>query len=169
MQPRLKPKAVASLLVLVATGLGLAACGGGGNTASEKAATAPTTATTTPSKPATVNAARVESTLKRNFRGIGLPAVPATVYPSGGGPPQQTPIGGGRLKVRSVTCPDNVPAQRGGTFDCDIDAGKTSATVRLTQLNDSGTRLRFKATFKSEMTAGVTGTTRIHGQIKVTP
>ena len=164
-----KPWIVVSLaLLLLAAGLALSACGGGDkNTAEKSTGTTPTA--TTPEKPATVDSARVESALKRNFRVISLPAVPTTLYPSGGGAPQPSQLGGGRLKVRSVTCPKDIPAQKGGTFDCDIDAGKTSAAVHLTQLNATGTRLRFKATFKSEVTGGVTSTTRLHGQIRVTP
>ena len=160
-----RPAMLVSLAV--AAGLALSACGGGDNQASGPTGTG--TSPAAPKAPATVDATKVEAALKRSFKGISLPAVPTMIYPKGGGPPQQSQIGGGRLKVRSVTCPEDIPARTGGKFSCDIDAGKTSATVQLTQLNSTGTKLRFRATFKSEMTAGVTGTTRLNGQIKVTP
>ena len=151
--------------------LALAGCGNGGNQAQKPAGTTPgtTTPTTTQPKQATVNANKVEATLKRSFRGLSAPALPATIYPRGGGAPQQSQYGGGRIKVRSVTCPDGVPLQKGRSFSCQVDVAKGTGGVRLTQLDGSGSKMRFKATFKSEVMTGVTATTRIRGQIKITP
>src|SRR5437667_6427497 len=89
------------LPVLVASGcLGLSACGDGKKSAPPSARAPETTAA--PEGPPKLAAARVESQLKKILGALSLPAVPTTLYPKGGGPPQQSQIGGGRLKVRSV-------------------------------------------------------------------
>ena len=150
-------------VAIVAAALMLAACGGG-----DEKTTAPAAEDTpakAPEPPPTVDTEAVERELKKTLHGISLSALPVPVYPPGGGPPKQTELGGGKVKVRSVTCPKDVPAEKGGTFTCDVNAAKTEASVRLTQLNGSGTKLRFKATLESEMTTGVTQTTRLRGTI----
>jgi hypothetical protein len=126
-----KPAVVVSL---VAAGLALPACGGDDDDETPQPAQQTPATTTTAEKPATVNGARVERELKRNFRDI------------------------------SVTCPDDVPARKGGKFKCDVDPEQGSATIRLTQLDSAGTKLRFTATFKSK-SGGVARTTRLHGEI----
>ena len=153
-------------LVSVAVALVLAGCGGDGEETAKPTAEGQTT--TKPEQPVTVDSAAVEKQLKRNLKGISMPAIPVPVYPPGGGPPEQSELGGGKIKVRSVTCPQDIRAEKGGTFVCDIDAGKTESTARLTQLNDSGTKLRFKASLKSEAAGGVTQTTRLRGTIDTT-
>jgi hypothetical protein len=144
----------------------LSACGGDGEETTKPAAEEQPA--TRPAQPATVDSAAVEKQLKRNLKGISMPAIPVPVYPPGGGPPEQSQLGGGKIKVRSVTCPEDIPAEKGSAFTCDIDAGKTEATARLTELNNSGTKLRFKATLKSEVAGGVTETTRLRGTINTT-
>src|SRR5437867_4039338 len=84
---------------VVAISVALSACGGGNNKTQKPAGTTGTTAT--PKAPPTVNAARVEGALKKNLRVISLPAVPTTIYPKGGGVPQPSQLGGGRIKIRS--------------------------------------------------------------------
>ncbi len=157
--PRLAVPALVSSCCLV-----LSACGGDNN-ASPGPARAPET-TAAPKKPPTVNAARVESALLRNLRVLPLPAAPATLYPKGGGPPQQSQVGGGRLKVRSVTCPRGVPLQKGGTFSCDVAARGAGASVRVKQLDATGHRLGYTARVKSQAT-GIPVVTRLHGKIKI--
>ena len=154
-------------MAVTAAALLLTACGGddGGNAASES--TAADTTTKAPEQPPVVDANAVEKQLKKNLKGISSPALPVPVYPPGGGPPTQTQLGGGKIKVRSVSCPEDIPAEKGGTFTCEVNAGKADATVKLTQLNDAGTKLRFRATLKSESN-GVTSTTRLRGTISTT-
>lgn len=154
-------------LAAISATVALGSCGGDDG----EEPTEPAAQDTTPTQPeeaATVDAAAVEKQLKRNLKGISMPALPVPVYPPGGGPPDQTQLGGGKVKVRSVSCPGDIPAEKGYTFTCDVDAGKTDASVRLTELNDSGTKLRFKATLKSEIEGGVTETTRLRGNIDTT-
>ena len=153
-------------LVATAVALVLAACGGDDGETTKPAAEGQ--ATTKPEQPPTVDSAAVEKKLKQTLKGISMPAIPVPVYPPGGGPPEQSELGGGKVKVRSVSCPEDIPAEKGGAFTCEIDAGKTEATARLTQLNNSGTKLRFKTTLKSETAEGVTQTTRLRGTIDTT-
>ena len=148
-----------------AVALMLVGCGGGDDDEPEKPE-APTGTTAAPEAPPTVDATKVEAALKRSLRVISLPALPTTLYPRGGGPPEQQDIGGGRVKVRSVTCPEDVPIEKGEAFDCEMDAGKTTATVRVTQLDNRGKRLRYKATFESEA-EGIPVTTKLSGRITV--
>jgi hypothetical protein len=167
----LRPMRASGLPLLVVSGcLGLSACGDDktaapGTAAPETARTTETAAT--PRQPPTLNAARVESALRKSLHGIELPAIPTTLYPKGGGAPQQSQLGGGRLKVRSVTCPPAVPLERGGTFTCDVNARHADATVRVKQLNASGSRLSFKASIKSEVAGGIPVETELKGRIKL--
>lgn len=154
---------IGAAALATAVALSPVACGGDDEqeTTAPAAEEAPARA---PEPPATVDADAVERQLKKNLHGIEQSALPVPVYPPGGGPPEQSQIGGGKVRVRSVSCPEDIPAEKGGKFSCDIDARKTQATVNLTQLNDSGTKLRFKATLESEG-SGVTTTTRLSGKI----
>jgi hypothetical protein len=152
--------------LLVSLFLGFSACGD--DDGDEPEASGPQETTATSDEPPTLDAAKVESTLKRNLDGVELFALPATIYPDEGGPPEQSQVGGGRLRVRSVTCPPDVPLERGGTFTCDLDARRgASGTVRMTQLDGSGKKLRFKATIESEAGTGIPVETELKGRIRV--
>ncbi len=41
-------------------------------------------------------------------------------------------------KEVKVTCPDEVEAKAGGTFECDVDADGNTATFLITQKDDNG-------------------------------
>jgi len=154
------------MLLLLAVCLGVSACGDEDSDEPAGGGTPETTATA--EEPPTLDAGRVEAELKRNLDGVELFALPATIYPDEGGPPEQSQVGGGRLRVRSVTCPPDVRQEKGGTFTCEVDArGGASGTVRLTQLNGSGTRLRFKASIESEAEAGLPVQTELKGRIRL--
>ena len=155
------------LSLLVGSGcLGLSACGDDEETAAPESARTQETAAT-PKAPPALDAGRVESALRKSLHGVELLAVPTTIYPQGGGAPQQSQLGGGRLKVRSVTCPAAVPLKKGGTFTCDVDAGDTGGTVRLKQLNGSGSRLSYKTSIESDVEPGIPVETELKGQIKL--
>lgn len=158
-------RAIALAVMVVSACLGASGCGGD-DSGSEPDRGSDTG--TTPEAPPTLSAARVESAVKKALDGIELFAIPTAVYPSGGGPPQQSQLGGGRLKVRSVTCPPNVPLERGGTFTCELDAGDNDGTVRLRQLKRSGSPLSYKASIEpSDAGAGLPVKTELKGKIKL--
>jgi len=154
-----------AIAIAVAVSICLAACGGDDDSGSEPAPESGG-ATTQEAAP-TLNTARVESALKKELDGVELSALPVPVYPPGGGPPEQSQIGGGRVDVRSVTCPADVPVERGGTFTCDVDAGDNSGSARLRQLNDSGSSLRYKATFEGSDSQGISTKTTLKGKLRV--
>jgi hypothetical protein len=167
MSEGLRPAVPAPLSALVISGcVALSGCGEDG-TADRAPATSEAKTTPTAKEPATLQTARLESLLKRNLRALPLPAVPATIYPQGGGPPEQTQYGGGHLRVRSVTCPESVPLERGGRFTCDVDARKATGGVRMTQLDDRGRRLRYRASIKTEAAGGIPVTTNLTGKLKL--
>jgi hypothetical protein len=154
--------------LIVASGcLGLSACGGDDDSGSAETTRTPETAAAPPKARPVVDTAQVESRLEKILRGVELSALPATIYPKGGGPPEQSQVGGGKLKVRAVTCPSNVPQEVGGTFTCNVDAGRTSASVELKQLNETGTRLRYTTSIESEDATGIPVTTELKGRMKL--
>jgi len=153
-------RAVVALATVAAGFLGLSTCGEESSTPTE--APAPTETATTEAPP-TLSSARVEAALKKSLDGTELLALPATLYPEGGGPAQETEVGGGRLNVRSVTCPEDVHLEEGGTFTCEVNAGKQDGSARVTQLDSSGKRLRYRATFES---SGVETTVRGRARVK---
>jgi hypothetical protein len=100
------PRLALLMLLLLAVCLGVSACGDEDSDEPAGGGTPETTATA--EEPPTLDAGRVEAELKRNLDGVELFALPATIYPGEGGPPEQSQVGGGRLRVRSVTCPPDV-------------------------------------------------------------
>ena len=164
----LRVKCAIGLLLLISGGIVLSACGGSQPAAREDSATQESTTPTkppvstregtTPRKLPTLNTAQIESALKKNLHGLELPAITGTFSPSGGGSSQPVQIGGGRLTIRSVTCPPSVPQKKGQTLTCRVRTGKGFAMVRLRQLDGTGTRLSFKA-------SGATWS--VNGQIKL--
>jgi hypothetical protein len=153
--------------LVVAGCLVVCGCGDGDEATKPEAGQAPDTVAA-PKAPPTLDEGKVESALEKSLSGIELPGVPTTIYPKGGGPPTQSQIGGGRLKVRSVSCPPDVPVEKGGTFTCDVDARKNSASVRVKQIDARGRRLSYTAKFKLEVEAGIpTVETNLHGRIKL--
>jgi len=160
--PRL---AVGLPVLMVAGALVLAGCGDDDDDSAEPAK-APETAQAPP-KPPTVDDAQLESQLKKTLSVLQLPALPTMIYPRGGGPPEQSQIGGGRIKVRSVTCPPSVPLEKGRKFDCDVVVRKATASVTLKQLNAKGTSMSYTATVESEVTEGIPVTTKLRGRLKL--
>lgn len=133
------PHAIGAAVLVVSVLLVLAGCG------EEEAPTAEETADTG-EEVATLDAAQVESALTKSLDGTELLGAPTTFLPQGGGAPEEGQVGGGRLEVRSVTCPEDIPVERGGEFTCEID-GNQDGSVRLTQLDSSGEKASFKAKF----------------------
>ena len=141
-------------VVVVSVCLGLAACGDDDSAApDETAATeeqAPGAETAaTEQEAATLDAAGVESALTKALDGVELIGAPVTFFPEGGGAPEEQQLGGGRLEIRSVTCPEGVPVEKGGEFSCEIE-GNQDGSVDVTQLDGSGERASYKAVFDLE-------------------
>jgi Domain of unknown function (DUF4333) len=109
----------------------------------------------------TLDTAAVESALTKALDGTELLGVPGAITAPGAAP-QPTTLGGGRLEVRSLSCPESIPEEQGGTFVCEVDAGKQDGSVRVTQKDATGERLSYKAKIKAP---GVT--TEIKGETKV--
>jgi hypothetical protein len=159
-------RAAAASALVVGACLGATGCGEDDSGSERDEGSQP--AAPAPEERPTVDAARVEAALKKELNGIELFALPVPVYPPGGGAPQQTEVGGGRLKLRSVTCPPDVPLERGGTFTCELDGGDSDGSVELTQLNRQASSLRYKASIEGSGAGdGVSTTTELKGKLRV--
>lgn len=138
-------------IVVVSVCLGVAACGDDESPPDEtaatgKEATAPDETAATEGEAATLNAAQVESALTKTLDGVELIGAPVTFFPEEGGAPQEQELGGGRLEIQSVTCPEGEPVEKGGEFTCQIE-GNQDGSVQVTQLDSSGSRASYKAKF----------------------
>jgi hypothetical protein len=144
----------ASMLV-VSICLGLAACGDDDSAAPDETAatgeeaTAPDETAATEEEATTLDAAQVESALTKALDGVELIGAPVTFFPEEGGAPEEQQLGGGRLEIRSVKCPEGEPVEQGGEFTCQIE-GNQDGSVRVTQLDSSGSRASYKAKFDLE-------------------
>jgi uncharacterized protein DUF4333 len=134
--------ALAVTVLVVAGG-----CGGAGDDDGSKPPTSAQTASV-PEEPPKLAAARVESALIKELDGMKQLSIPLQ------GAPGAT-LGGGRLEVKSLSCPNDVPVEKGGTFSCKFTGRESGGsqgtvrvkggTVRVTQLDSVGERFRYKA------------------------
>jgi hypothetical protein len=112
----------------------------------EKEAGAPQTQTATqPKQPAQLDVAKLEKSIRQTLSG-------PTLSPTING--QQTK---GKKTVTSVSCPDEIQRRKGETVVCDVEAVdkgdvagtvQQSGTIRLTQEDDRGSVLGYKASLK---------------------
>ncbi|HEX6117503.1 MAG TPA: hypothetical protein VFY99_10410 [Solirubrobacterales bacterium] len=158
------------LSLLAATGaLALSACGG--NDDSDESDTAADTGTASeaapaPEEPPTLDTQSVEAELEQTVDGIELGGAPATIYPPGGGAPEQVEFGGGKVEVKSVICPDDVPLNTGESFDCEIDLNKGDGSAEVTELDSEGKRVEYRLNVETT-SAGVSTETKLNGKLSL--
>jgi uncharacterized protein DUF4333 len=152
--------------VLVASAsLAISACGGdddGGDTAAEPEPAAEEAPA--PEEPATLDTKPVEAEFTKMLDGIELGGAPATVYPPGGGAPEEVEFGGGKVEVRSVSCPDDVAVERGESFDCEIELNKGDGSAEVRQLDSEGKKVEYRLEVTTT-SAGVESETKLNGKL----
>jgi Domain of unknown function (DUF4333) len=153
------------LLVLVAAAsLALAGCGGDDEETTTPAETADSEAAPAPEEPTTLDTKPVEAQLTKTLDGLELGGAPATIYPPGGGAPEQVQFGGGKVEVKSVSCPDDAPLRKGASFDCEIDLSKGGGSAEVTELDDEGKKVQYKLDVETT-SAGVSTETKLNGKL----